>query len=129
MQVYEKIGLMRKFKSWSQEDMADRLGMSVNGYAKIERGETDLTLSRLQQISELLEASLLDLLNANANIHITSCWSYKGHFQPLSVNVQAPNDTRILQQEINHLKQLLEQKERKIECLRELLTVYRKPAE
>ncbi len=129
MQVYEKIGLMRKMKGWSQEDMADRLGMSVNGYAKIERGETDVQISRLQQISELLEASLLDLLNTSQNIHITSCWSYKGHFQPLSVNVQESNDTLLIQQEVDHLKQLLEQKDREIECLRELLAVYRKPAE
>jgi transcriptional regulator with XRE-family HTH domain len=53
MQLHEKIGLLRKIKGWSQEEMADKLQMSVHGYANIERGETDVQLSRLEQISQV----------------------------------------------------------------------------
>lgn len=127
MQLYDKIGLMRKMKGWSQEDMAERLGMSVNGYAKIERGETDVQFSRLQEISELMEISLLELLNVNSNINITSCWSYHGQFNNIQNHEHA--DIRLLQQEIDHLKKLLEQKDREIGCLRELVEMYRKSPE
>ncbi len=41
MKFHEKIRFMRQSKNWSQEDMADKLGMSVAGYAKIEQGRTD----------------------------------------------------------------------------------------
>ncbi|MCK5877926.1 MAG: helix-turn-helix transcriptional regulator [Candidatus Marithrix sp.] len=41
-----------------QEEIANKLGMSVNGYAKIEHGETDLQLSRLNQIAEVFEVNL-----------------------------------------------------------------------
>ncbi len=125
MQLYEKIGLMRKMKGWSQEDMAERLGMSVNGYAKIERGETDVQFSRLQKISELMEIGLLDLLNLNSNIHITSCWSYHEQFNQIQNNNEH-TDIRLLRQEIEHLKQMLEQKDKEITYLRELLEIYRK---
>ena len=39
MKVHEKIRLIRESKHWSQEDMAEKLNMSLNGYVKIERGE------------------------------------------------------------------------------------------
>ncbi len=39
VKIYEKIHFMRQLQGWSQEEMADKLSMSVNGYAKIERGK------------------------------------------------------------------------------------------
>lgn len=42
METHEKIRLMRELNKWSQEDMAEKLAMSAGGYAKIERGETQL---------------------------------------------------------------------------------------
>ncbi len=63
MQVHEKIRQMRVLKGWSQEDMADRLQMSVNGYANIERGETDVQASRLEQIAKLFGMDLMELFS------------------------------------------------------------------
>jgi transcriptional regulator with XRE-family HTH domain len=65
MELYEKIRFIRSFKHWSQEEMANRLGLSVNGYAKIERGESDVTLSRLQQIANVLDIDLSELFGLN----------------------------------------------------------------
>ncbi len=48
MEIQEKIRLMRNSKNWSQEEVANKLGMSINGYTNIEHGETDLQLSRQQ---------------------------------------------------------------------------------
>ena len=39
MKINEKIRQLRKQHQLSQENMADKLGMSVTGYGKIERGE------------------------------------------------------------------------------------------
>ncbi|WP_146121318.1 helix-turn-helix domain-containing protein, partial [Haemophilus influenzae] len=47
MSVNEKIRKVRESKAWSQEQMAEKLNMSLNGYAKIERGETKLYLDKL----------------------------------------------------------------------------------
>ena len=62
MKTFEKIRKMREEKHWSQEEMAGKLNMSINGYAKIERGETRLNLPRLEQISEIFETDILDLI-------------------------------------------------------------------
>ena len=51
MEVHEKIKFFRVFKGWSQEEMAERLGMVLHGYAKIERGEVDINLTRLKKIA------------------------------------------------------------------------------
>ena len=63
MKVCEKIHFLRQLKGWSQEEMADKLEMSTNGYAKIERGETDLPLSRLEQIAKVFEIELVELFS------------------------------------------------------------------
>jgi transcriptional regulator with XRE-family HTH domain len=67
MQVYEKIRLLRRLKGWSQEEIAHRLEMSVSGYGGIERGETDIPLSRLQLIAKVFEVSLPELFNFNSS--------------------------------------------------------------
>lgn len=58
----KKLRLLRVEKGWSQENMADTLGLSYNGYAKIERGETDISLSRIEQIANVFRVSALSLI-------------------------------------------------------------------
>ncbi|GAB3043087.1 helix-turn-helix transcriptional regulator [Spirosoma sp.] len=58
----EKIRLQRLQRGLSQENMADLLNLSTTAYGDIERGKTDLTLSRLTQIANVLAISPLALL-------------------------------------------------------------------
>ena len=61
MPLPQKLKLIRSFKNWTQEDIAHKLGISTHAYAKIERGETDVNLSRLQQIAEVMDIGLSEL--------------------------------------------------------------------
>lgn len=74
MKVHENIRFMRIYKDWTQETLANKLGISTLAYAKIERGETDINLSRLQQISEVMEIDLAQLFGLNEKnvFYITS---------------------------------------------------------
>ncbi|AZR58675.1 helix-turn-helix domain-containing protein [Eikenella corrodens] len=63
MNVNDKIRMLREFNHWSQEEMAERLGMSHNGYAKIECGETKLYLDKLSQIAQIFNINLSDLVS------------------------------------------------------------------
>lgn len=68
MLVHEKMRFFRLKNGWSQEYIADKLGISVNGYGGIERGETDISLSRLKQIAGVLgvrKCDLCDCFNAH----------------------------------------------------------------
>lgn len=62
MKVYEKIRFMREERNWSQEEMAAKLNMSLNGYSKIERGETKVHIPKLEQIAEILEMDVVELM-------------------------------------------------------------------
>ena len=43
--------------------MASELGMSLSGYSKIERGEIDLTITKVYKIAEVLNVQVPQILN------------------------------------------------------------------
>lgn len=63
MEVIEKIRTLRELKQLSQEELAEKIHMSREGYAKIERGERGLDIQRLSQIADALDVSMSDLLS------------------------------------------------------------------
>jgi len=65
-QLYLNIKRFRELKNVTREQMAAKVGLSVSGYSKIERGEIDLTISRIQLISKVLHVDLDKLLNFDA---------------------------------------------------------------
>lgn len=48
---------LREEHNWTQEEFAERIGMSKNGYAKIERGESSPNIERLEKIAHALGGS------------------------------------------------------------------------
>ncbi len=52
----------REIKGLRQQDMADRLSMSLRSYQSLESGETKLDLERLERIAEILETNMEELL-------------------------------------------------------------------
>ncbi|MGQ1891588.1 helix-turn-helix domain-containing protein [Thermophagus sp. OGC60D27] len=52
----------REIKGLRQQDMADKLSMSLRSYQSLESGETKLDIERLERIAEVLETSLEELL-------------------------------------------------------------------
>ncbi len=61
----ENIRQLREKNKLSQDDMAEKLGMSKNGYGKIERGQSDLSLTRLEQIASIFEIDVAELINTS----------------------------------------------------------------
>ncbi len=60
--IKEKIYETRRKKGLSQEEMANRLGMSLNSYRKIERGPTLLVSRRIWEIAETLNVTPEELV-------------------------------------------------------------------
>jgi transcriptional regulator with XRE-family HTH domain len=50
-----RIRKLRESKDFSQENMAGELGISTSAYSKIERGVTDTSVGRLNEIAKILE--------------------------------------------------------------------------
>ncbi len=61
-QLRQNIRDLREDKHLTQAVMAEKLGMSETGYAKIERGESGVRIERLQQIAQVLEVNIADLI-------------------------------------------------------------------
>ncbi len=59
--IGENIRSIRYQKGWSQEDVANKLGISVPAFSRIETGVTDINLSRLEQIAHVYEISVTQL--------------------------------------------------------------------
>ncbi len=57
-----KIKQIRELKNVSQEFVANQLGLSIRAYSKIETGETQLTINRLNEISKALGVNPIEVL-------------------------------------------------------------------
>ncbi|MDB5007146.1 MAG: anaerobic benzoate catabolism transcriptional regulator [Mucilaginibacter sp.] len=64
--VGQNIRTIRHQRGWSQEDVANRLGISIPAFSKIETGVTDINLSRLEQIANIYEVNVVMLLALDA---------------------------------------------------------------
>jgi transcriptional regulator with XRE-family HTH domain len=65
--IANNIKKFRELKNMTREEMASNLDMSVSNYSKIEREETDLTISRIQKIADVLNVRLSQILNFDPN--------------------------------------------------------------
>jgi transcriptional regulator with XRE-family HTH domain len=121
MKVHDKLKVMRLFKGWSQEEMAEKLGYSLSGYTKIERGETDLNISKLEKISETMGIDLDKLLGMNeSNVFNLAANATLNCTQ----NNLAPHCTIILSEaqcahELEKCQLLLQERNKEIEQLKQ----------
>jgi transcriptional regulator with XRE-family HTH domain len=60
--IGERVRQVRRNKDYSQQFMADALGISQNAYSKLESGKTPIYLDRLCEVSAILSISIYDLL-------------------------------------------------------------------
>lgn len=62
----ERVRQMRKEKGLSQEALADLAGIDRSYMGHIERGDQNITLTKIYQISEALGVSVSDLISYHA---------------------------------------------------------------
>lgn len=122
METHEKIRLMRELHKWSQEDMAEKLAMSAGGYAKIERGETQLNIPRLEQLAAIFKVDMWDLLKSgNSDLVLQINEGDSGGDIALYASTDISAKLELMKQELRHCKEMLAQKDREIELLRKFL--------
>jgi transcriptional regulator with XRE-family HTH domain len=123
METRKKLKFIRNFNGWSQEKMSEKLGMSLHGYAKIERGEVNVNLTRFKQIAETLgfepaqlmgldEKTVLNLLETNNSHHHICNTGNNCHVEYSECN----------KHQLEKLSLLLEQKEKEIMLLNQQIT-------
>jgi transcriptional regulator with XRE-family HTH domain len=120
MTLGSKIRVLRTMQGFSQENMAEILGISTRSFAKIERDETDANHSRLEQIAGVLKIELADLLkfgesgifiNQNHRDVLTNTgnvYTQETQAQALEVT-QLRSENTVLKSENEHLRGLVQQ--------------------
>ncbi len=119
MELPEKLKFIRSFKSWTQEDIADKLGISTHAYAKIERGETDVNFSRLQQIAEVMEIELSQLFSLDeknvfnlTGTHNTDCDNWHVNSPPSNEHIEC-------QHKLEKANLIIAEREKEIDSLKQ----------
>ena len=124
MKFHEKIRFMRQSKNWSQEDMADKLGMSVAGYAKIEQGRTDANFSKLEQIASVFELDVVELLSfGEKNVICLIGDNSVNISQIIGSSKELIFEMQKLQLSLEHKEAMLAQKDKEIQRLEELIAL------
>lgn len=70
MDIAKNLANLRKEHHLTQEQMAEKLQMSKNGYAKLERGESKINVEHLQQIANVFNIDIADLLKENRDLNL-----------------------------------------------------------
>lgn len=115
----DNIRELRENQNWTQEEMAEKLGMSKNGYAKIERGESDVTLSRLEQIANIFNINISDIIKTNDKNLAVVIGDGDNNVQNNYNSYQS--DIEKLELIIQHKDVLLQQKENEIQALKQII--------
>lgn len=129
MEIYDKIKTMRQINQLTQEEMAEKLAMSTNGYSKIERGQSKLSLDKLEQIAHIFNIDVIELMNAKDNgliclIGDNNSSNYSNYLGT-SEALAAENDK--LKLVIQHKEEMLQKQRDEIATLKELIGLLKNP--
>lgn len=122
MKTNEKIHQLRESRQWTQEEMATKLSMSTNGYAKIERGDTRSNLVRLEQISEVFGIDIVELLayGEDGKINLTNS-ANNNHYSCIAFgDTDLKSEIQRLLLIISHKDDIIESQKKEIQLLTEI---------
>lgn len=109
----DRIKFLREERHLSQEQVAEKMGISPNSYGKLERGETKLTLEKLEQIANIFDMDIVELINSEEKI------SYQVmHYGTGNNAFNFENNEKELLKENEKLLLIISHKDETIESLR-----------
>jgi transcriptional regulator with XRE-family HTH domain len=104
--IKNKIKNIRELKNYTQEYMAERLGVTQAGYSKIEKGKTSLSYEKLVEIGKILDVSVEDIISFDYDRYFNSFNKITGNNNG-SILINADN-TSIIKELYEDKIQLLE---------------------
>ena len=121
MEVHDKIRVMREINQWSQEEMAEKLSMSPNGYAKIERGQSSINLDKLQQIANVFNIDMGELITSQDKSFFFSIGDYSNNNSYFGASNMLAAENEKLNSLLEMKDTLLAQKDAEIMALKEII--------
>ena len=121
MEVHDKIRVMREINQWSQEEMAEKLSMSPNGYAKIERGQSSINLDKLQQIANVFNIDMGELRTSQDKSFFFSIGDHSNNNSYFGASNMLAAENEKLNSLLEMKDILLAQKDAEIVALKEII--------
>ncbi len=109
--IKNKIKNIRELKNYTQEYMAERLGVTQAGYSKIEKGKTSLSYEKLVDIGKILDVTVEDIIS----------FDYDKYFSNFNNNKITGNNNGSILINADNSSVLKELYEDKIQLLEKLL--------
>ena len=78
MNTEQKIKNIRELKDFTQEYMAEQLGITQAAYSKIETGQTKLTPNKISDIAEIFDMDASDLIDLDMQKYFNNLRNVKG---------------------------------------------------
>jgi XRE family transcriptional regulator, regulator of sulfur utilization len=69
LEIGNNIRRIREIKNYTQEAVADMVGMSVSAYGDIERGKSDVNFTRLGEIAAALEVKPEEIVTFGSTVY------------------------------------------------------------
>ena len=116
MKIGTNIRKVRELRGFSQENMAEELGMSTTGYGKIERNEVTVTVEKLFKIAEVLgvEAEQIIGFDNNTasfnNFNSKVEWQIAHYMMPIEMKKLYEDKIKLLEEKIEWLEKQLKSK-------------------
>ncbi len=123
--VASNIKKFRELKSFTQEYMANNLNISQAAYSKIEKGDTNLTLSKLDTIAKTLEVDINNILDFDEKMFFNISNNQNDNNQYTTQNGVVFGDfdkeRKLYDDQINLLKDENKHLKEEVEFLRKLI--------
>lgn len=118
--IEEKIRSVREIKNFTQEYMAEKLGITQAGYSKIENGGTKLSYAKLAEISKILGVEVEELLAFDSQKYFNSFNNVKGSNNgSVTIKVEDGDIKRLYEDKIKLLERLLDMTEKELKNYRD----------
>lgn len=99
----EQIRRIRREKDFSQDYMAEVLGLSQSQYSRIENGECNIDIDKASKIAEILEVNPLDIVDFYNKQEFINC-SQSGNINTINNNTDFNAERQSYLEQIKELK-------------------------
>ena len=109
--IAKNIRTIREMKNLTRDFVASELEMTTSGYGKIERGEIDITISKITRLAAIFGISISDLLFFDVSYFFNKGGNNK--FENDSNNI-SNSEVRVMQIESNRFQHRLDIQEKNL---------------
>lgn len=105
LKIGHKIKKLRELRNLTQEHMAKSIGISQGAYSRMELGETEITYSKLEKISEELGMKPEEIIAFNESLVFNVMNNQTGNGLVINNSQISDAEKQMFEQQINLLKE------------------------